>query len=73
MEGNYVLLFLFFNQKSIFDYLDYYDNESRTKEKILFSYTYPLCESIEYNKLKSIADNIVKELGICYIIKDSKC
>ena len=52
---------LFFNQKSIFDCLDYYDNESREKEKILFSYTYPLCESIEYNKLKSIADNIVKE------------
>lgn len=52
---------LFFNQESIFDSLDYYDNESREKEKVLLSYTYPQCECIEYNKLKSIANNIVQE------------
>lgn len=52
---------LFFNQESIFDILDYYDNESREKEGILFSYTYPLCECVEYDKLKSIANNIVQE------------
>ena len=52
---------LFFDQESIFDSLDYYDNESREKERILLSYTYPLCECIEYNKLKSIADNVVRE------------
>lgn len=52
---------LFFDQESIFDSLDYYDNESREKEEILFSYTYPLCECIEYNKLASIADDVVQE------------
>lgn len=52
---------LFFDQESIFDSLDYYDNESRDKEGILFSYTYPLCECIEYDKLKLIANNIVHE------------
>ena len=52
---------LFFNQESIFDSLDYYDNESREKERVLLSYTYPQCECIEYNKLKSIANNIVQE------------
>lgn len=52
---------LFFDQESIFDSLDYYNNESREKEGILFSYTYPLCECIEYNKLTSIADDVVQE------------
>lgn len=52
---------LFFDQESIFDSLDYYDNESRKKEGILFSYTYPLCECVEYDKLKIIANNIVQE------------
>ena len=52
---------LFFNQKSIFNNLDYYDNESREKKEILLSYTYPLCECIEYDKLKSFANSIVQE------------
>lgn len=52
---------LFFNQKTIFINLDYYDNESREKEKVLLSYTYPLCECIKYDNLISIADDIVKE------------
>lgn len=52
---------LFFNQKTIFDNFDYYDNESREKKEILLSYTYPLCECIEYDKLKLTADNIVRE------------
>jgi len=52
---------LFFDENSIFDNIDYYDNNSREKNTILLSYTYPLCENIEYEKLKSNADNIVKE------------
>lgn len=52
---------LFFDEKSIFDNIDYYDNDSREKTSILLSYTYPLCENIEYEKLKNNADNIVKE------------
>lgn len=52
---------LFFDQESIFANLDYYDAESRDKESILLSYTYPLCEYIKYDELIKIADDIVQE------------
>lgn len=52
---------LFFNDKSIFETMDYSDNESRENKNILLSYAYPLCEKINYDDLKRIADNIVFE------------
>ncbi len=52
---------LFFNDESIFKIIDYSDIESREKEDILVSYTYPLCEDISYDKLKLIANKIVDE------------
>lgn len=52
---------IFFNDKSIFKTMDYCDNESRENKNILLSYAYPLCEKINYDDLKLIADNIVFE------------
>ena len=52
---------LFFNNKMLFEKIDYDDKDSRNNENILFSYAYPLCENIPYNKLKKIANQIVKE------------
>ncbi len=52
---------LFFDDISVFNYVDYYDLDSREKPLILLSYTYPLCGSIEYDNLKLVANNIVKE------------
>lgn len=52
---------IFFNDNSIFKMIDYCDNESRENENILLSYAYPLCERINYDDLKLIADNIVFE------------
>ena len=52
---------LFFNNPLIFKIVDYYDIDSREKEEILYSYTYPMCENIDYNKLKSMANAVVKE------------
>ena len=52
---------LFFNDSSVFKEIDYCDNESREKEGVLLSYAYPICESIKYDKLKTVADSIVEE------------
>lgn len=52
---------IFFDDESIFEMIDYCDNESRENEDILLSYTYPLCEKINFDDLKLIADNIVME------------
>ena len=52
---------VFFNDKSIFKFIDYCDNESRENENILLSYAYPLCKKINYDNLKNVADGIVFE------------
>lgn len=52
---------LFFDDESTFNSMDYYDNESREKETVLLSYSYPKCEEINYEELKKLADHIVKE------------
>lgn len=52
---------LFFNDKSIFDIVDFADNKSREKMRILSSYAFPTSELINYNKLKRLANKIVKE------------
>lgn len=42
---------LFFNDKDLLKNVDYSDNESRENNAILLSYTYPLCENINYDNL----------------------
>lgn len=52
---------LFFDEKIIFNSIDYCDNISREKQSLLLSYTYPLCEQIDFDKLVTTADSIIKE------------
>lgn len=52
---------LFFNDNNILEKIDFCDNLSRKKINILLSYAYPLCNEINYNKLKLLADKIVEE------------
>ncbi len=52
---------LFFNDKKIFETVDYYDNNSRDSKGLLLSYTYPLCSEIKYMDLKKTADRVVNE------------
>lgn len=52
---------LFFNDNSILEKIDFCDNISRERTNLLLSYAYPLCNEIDYNKLKLLADKIVEE------------
>lgn len=52
---------LFFDDDTILEKIDFCDNASREKTNLLLSYAYPLCNEINYNKLKLLADKIVKE------------
>ncbi len=52
---------IFFNDKTIIDSIDFCDNESRESERILQSYVYPLCETMDYNKMISLANSIAQE------------
>ena len=55
---------VFFDNKLILEKIDYCDNDSRQNENILLSYAYPLCEKIDFDDLKSVADDIVDEQRI---------
>lgn len=55
---------VFFDNKLILEKIDYCDNDSRQNENILLSYAYPLCEKIDFDDLKSVADDIVDEQKI---------
>lgn len=52
---------LFFNDNNILEKIDFCDNISREKTNLLLAYAYPLCNEIDYNKLKLLADKIVEE------------
>lgn len=52
---------LFFNNNNILEKIDFCDNVSREKTNILLSYAYPLCNEINYDKLKLLADKTVEE------------
>lgn len=50
---------IFYNNKSFEKYMDFYDNISREKEEILYSYMYPLCSNIDENQLMNKANKII--------------
>ena len=52
---------LFTNDTSAINITDFYDNDSRGKESIVLSYSYPLCQEMDYSKLCLKADTVVNE------------
>lgn len=52
---------LMFDDELIFNNVDFYDNFSRESKNLLLSYTYPLCDKINFSKLIEKANNNIKE------------
>lgn len=56
---------LFFDNNINYEIIDFSDNESRLSNKVMYSYMYPQCENIKFDKLnKQSRENILKQRSI---------